>query len=423
MSGDAEMREVHEHMAAAMEGVAPLPGERLPVAECVGLVAAERLVSRVDLPGFDNSAMDVYAVQAADLVRAGAGRGRGVRLQVIGELAAGEAPTDAVRPGTAIQIMTGAPLPPGADAVVPVEDTYGGVKLVTITTSVPAGRHIRRRGEDLAAGSVVVSPGDLLTARRIGLLAAAGHGEVLVHPRPRVAVVSTGAELVAPGADLAPGQIYDSNSHLLAAAVTAVGGLTAYRGSIGDDPEMVRAELARLVTQVDVIITSGGVSMGVHDVIKDVLRDSGTVEFVQVAMQPGKPQGLGVLLDGERRVPFFGLPGNPVSAAVSFTIFVRPVLRRMLGLEQPETTTVSAELTAGMRSPAGKVQFARARARMLPNDRLGAEPLAGQGSHFVADLAEANLLLIIPPDTTELSAGDVVHAILLEDDDGGVTAR
>ncbi|HMT31350.1 MAG TPA: molybdopterin molybdotransferase MoeA, partial [Dermatophilaceae bacterium] len=219
------------------------------------------------------------------------------------------------------------------------------------------------------------------------------------------------------------GQIYDSNSHLLAAAVTAVGGLTAYRGSIGDDPELVRAELARLVTQVDVIITSGGVSMGVHDVIKDVLRDSGTVEFVQVAMQPGKPQGLGVLLDGERRVPFFGLPGNPVSAAVSFTIFVRPVLRRMLGLEQPETTTVSAELTAGMRSPAGKVQFARARARMLPNDRLGAEPLAGQGSHFVADLAEANLLLIIPPDTTELSAGDVVHAILLEDDDGGVTAR
>jgi len=226
--------------------------------------------------------------------------------------------------------------------------------------------------------------------------------------------VSTGAELVPPGDDLAPGQIYDSNSHLLAAAVTAAGGRTAYRGRIGDDPATVRAELARLAAQVDLVITSGGVSMGVHDVVKDVLRESGTVEFVQVAMQPGKPQGLGVLMDGDREVPFFGLPGNPVSAAVSFMVFVRPVVRRMLGLEPADTTTVTVELTAGLRSPAGKVQFARAQSRMLPSGRLGAQPVAGQGSHFVADLAAADLLLVVPPDATELSAGSLVEAVLLD---------
>ena len=414
MSEASDMRSVVEHLAAAMAGRTPLPGVRIPLDQAVGLIAAERLVSRVDLPGFDNSAMDGYAVQAADLAGAGGRRRRGVRLPVIAHLAAGDAPTQEVRPGTAIQIMTGAPMPPGADAVVPVEDTYGGAQMVTVTAAVPVGRHIRRRGEDLAAGSVVVSPGDVLTPRRIGLLAAAGHGEVMVHPRPRVAVVSTGAELVPPGDDLAPGQIYDSNSHLLAAAVTAAGGRTAYRGRIGDDPATVRAELARLAAQVDLVITSGGVSMGVHDVVKDVLRESGTVEFVQVAMQPGKPQGLGVLMDGDREVPFFGLPGNPVSAAVSFMVFVRPVVRRMLGLEPADTTTVTVELTAGLRSPAGKVQFARAQSRMLPSGRLGAQPVAGQGSHFVADLAAADLLLVVPPDATELSAGSLVEAVLLD---------
>lgn len=411
MSGDAEMREVHEHMAAAMEGVAPLPGERLPVAECVGLVAAERLVSRVDLPGFDNSAMDGYAVQAADLVRAGAGRGRGVRLQVIGELAAGEAPTDAVRPGTAIQIMTGAPLPPGADAVVPVEDTYGGVKLVTITTSVPAGRHIRRRGEDLAAGSVVVSPGDLLTARRIGLLAAAGHGEVLVHPRPRVAVVSTGAELVAPGADLAPGQIYDSNSHLLAAAVARSGGVAAYRSCVGDDPHTLRSLLDRLVEQVDVVVTSGGVSMGAYEVVKQVLQGPGGVQFDPVAMQPGKPQGFGVL--GSRGVPMFALPGNPVSAYVSFEVFVRPALRTMMGLTPAVRPTVRARLATPLRSPPGRRQYARAMAERVAGG-WRVTPVRGQGSHFVAALAQADALIVVPEQVTAVAVDEQVDVLLLD---------
>ena len=283
-----------------------------------------------------------------------------------------------VGPGEAARIMTGAMVPDGADTIVKVEDTDAGMPVVAVFVETPLGTSIRRRGEDLPVGGPVLASGTVLTARHVGLLAASGHATVTVHPRPRVAVVSTGAELIAPGKPLQPGQIHDSNSYLLAALVEAAGGHTAYRGSIGDHPDEVRALLDRLATEVDVIVTTGGVSMGVHDVVKAVLRERGEVDFVTVAMQPGKPQGFGVL--GERRVPFFGLPGNPVSAAVSFVVFVRPVVRRMLGLEPADTTTVTVELTAGLRSPAGKVQFARAQSRMLPSGRLGAQPVAGQGS-------------------------------------------
>jgi molybdenum cofactor synthesis domain-containing protein len=227
-----------------------------------------------------------------------------------------------------------------------------------------------------------------------------------------VAVVSTGAELVAPGEPVQPGQIHDSNSYLLAALVDAAGGHTAYRGSIGDHPDEVRALLDRLATEVDVIVTTGGVSMGVHDVVKAVLRERGEVDFVTVAMQPGKPQGFGVL--GERRVPFFGLPGNPVSAFVSFEAFVRPLLRRLLGLEPALAPTTRVRLTAALRSPAGRMQFARATVSRDPHDgRWLATPVAGQGSHFVADLAAADALLLVPAEVTHLQVGDEVESILL----------
>ncbi|HRW19960.1 MAG TPA: molybdopterin molybdotransferase MoeA [Dermatophilaceae bacterium] len=432
------MRTVEEHRDAALALVAPLPPVRVPLGEALGLVAAEPVVSLVDLPGFDNSAMDGYAVRAADVAGAGAGAGAGsgagagagvdagageadgtsVRLPVVADLAAGD-PADAVHvgPGQAARIMTGAPVPAGADTIVKVEDTDGGATDVEIHVGAPAGTSIRRRGEDLAAGGEVLAPGAVLTPRRLALLAASGHGEVLCHPRPRVAVLSTGAELVDPGKPLRPGQIHDSNSIMLEAAVTAAGARAAYRGHVGDHPDEVRALLARLAGEVDVVITSGGVSMGVHDVVKAVLREDrelGAVDFVQVAMQPGKPQGLGVLHGvGGRGMPFFGLPGNPVSSYVSFEVFVRPVLRRLMGLEPAVPPTVRAALTAPLRSPAGRRQIARA---VLTESETGwlAEPVAGQGSHFVADLAASTGLLLVPEEVTTLAAGAQLDAIVLD---------
>ncbi|HOF63447.1 MAG TPA: molybdopterin molybdotransferase MoeA [Dermatophilaceae bacterium] len=408
------MRTVAEHQALILAQVAPLPPVTMPLVTAAGLVAAGPLTSRVDLPGFDNSAMDGYAVRAADV--RGASPGRPTHLRVVGHCAAGDSAVGmAVGEGEAIRIMTGAPMPAGADTVVKVELTDGGDTVVAIVDEVPIDTSIRRRGEDLRRGGAVLAAGQVLTPRRLALLAAAGHGQVSAHPRPRVAVVSTGAELVAPGDPLADGQIYDSNSTLLATLVEASGGRTAYRGSIGDDPATVRDLLDRLAGEADLVVTSGGVSMGVHDVVKDVLRDSGSVEFVQVAMQPGKPQGFGRL--GSAGVPFFGLPGNPVSAAVSFEMFVRPAIRRMLALD-PAPATVRVTIEAGMRSPAGKLQIARA-VLSRDGDRLRAHPVSGQGSHFVADLADATAYLLVPAEVTALSPGDEVEAIVLDPPEGG----
>ncbi len=317
-------RTVAEHLTQVLAIARPLPPAVVALSDAVGLVAAADVASRVDLPGFENSAMDGYAVRAADVTRASPGSP--VRLAVVADIAAGDAPSRAVGPGEAARIMTGAMVPAGADTIVKVEDTDAGMPFVSVLAATPLGTSIRRRGEDLPQGGPVVAAGTVLTPRHVGLLAAAGHAEVAVRPRPKVAVVSTGAELVAPGNPLAPGQIHDSNSHLLAAAVTAAGAHTAYRGSIGDHPDEVRDLLDRLAADVDVIVTSGGVSMGVHDVVKAVLRERGEVDVVTVAMQPGKQQGIGRL--GHRGVPFFGLPGNPVSAFASFEVFVRPLLRR-----------------------------------------------------------------------------------------------
>ena len=402
-------RTVAEHLAQVLAAARPLPPVVVPLGEAAGLVAAMDVASRVDLPGFDNSAMDGYAVRAADIAAATAQAP--VRLPVIADIAAGDAPSRPVGPGEAARIMTGAMVPAGADTIVKVEDTDAGMPFVSVLVATSLGTSIRRRGEDLPEGGPVVAAGTVLTARHVGLLAAAGHAEVAVRPRPKVAVVSTGAELIAPGNPLAPGQIHDSNSHLLAAAVDAAGGHTAYRGSIGDHADDVRDLLDRLAADVDVVITSGGVSMGVHDVVKAVLRERGEIDFVTVAMQPGKPQGFGRL--GERGVPFFGLPGNPVSAFVSFEVFVRPLLRRLMGLEPAVAPTTRMRLAAPLRSPAGRLQIARATVDRTPDGGWVATPVAGQGSHFVADLAAADALLLVPAEVTHLQPGDEVDSILL----------
>lgn len=410
------MLSVEEHLATILAAVRPAGPVRLALSDSLGLVLCEDIRSLVDLPGFDNSAMDGYAVRSADVEGADpAVQGSAVTLPVVGEVAAGGVATIPVRPGEAVRIMTGAMLPRGADAIVKVEDTDGGTESVEIREGVVVGTSVRPAGEDVRAGTIVLQAGSVIDARRVALLAATGHGDVLVRPRPRVAVVSTGAELVAPGGHLEPGQIHDSNSHMLEAALSECGAVTTHRLTIGDDGSEVVRVVEQLAEQVDAILTSGGVSMGAYDVVKEALRGRGTVDFVQVRMQPGKPQGFGTV--GERDVPLFALPGNPVSAYVSFEVFVRPALRTMMGLLPAGRPALKTRLMHQLRSPAGRIQIARA---VAAQDASGwhADPVWGQASHFIADLSRANALLVIPAEVTELAAGDEVEMWLLDGSGG-----
>ena len=410
------MRTLEEHRDAILAAVTAAEPVRLPLAACLGLVLCEDVTSLVDLPGFDNSAMDGYAVRAVDVSAADPDEpGTAVRLPVVGEVAAGGVATRAVGPGEAVRIMTGAMMPEGADAIVKVEDTDGGTETVEIRAGVPVGTSVRPAGEDVKQGQVVLTSGMEIDARRVALLAATGHADALVRPRPRVAIVSTGAELVPPGEPLQPGQIHESNSYMLEAAVVASGAVAVRQATVDDDPAAVLSAVAALADDVDAIVTSGGVSMGAYDVVKESLRDHG-VDFVQVAMQPGKPQGFGLV--GDRNVPLFALPGNPVSSYVSFEVFVRPALRRLMGRDLEQRTTLSARLEHALSSPPGRAQVARAVATHT-EEGWRADPVWGQASHFVADLARANAFVFIPAETTRVEAGDVVDMWLLDEPGAG----
>jgi molybdopterin molybdotransferase len=307
--------------------------------------------------------------------------------------------------------MTGAPLPPGADAVVPLEWTDGGLAQVAIHRSAEAGAHIRRAGEDVAAGTVVLQSGAHLGAPQLGLLAAVGRDRVLVRPRPRVVVLSTGSELVEPGQPLDVGQIPDANSNLLTAAAQEAGAIAYRVGIVPDDPRLLIDALEDQLIRADCVVTSGGVSVGAYDVVKEALGRLGEVSFARVAMQPGMPQGFGVI--GPERTPFFGLPGNPVSAYVSFEVFVRPALRRMLGVEPLHRPAVRARLKGALSSPPGKRTFARAWLSVVGGEYV-VEPVGGSGSHLIASLAGANALAVVPENVTSIANGETVTVMLLE---------
>lgn len=400
-------RSVEDHQQRILDEVSPLPGFPQPLLDSMGLATAEAVTAPVDLPGFDNSAMDGYAVAHADVAAADADTP--VELPVIGEIGAGRGGLEVLSPGTAAKIMTGAPIPVGCDAVVPYEWTDRGVARVRIDTAPSLGQHIRRAGEDIAAGSRLLAPGVVLGPRQLGLLAAVGHSTVVARPRPRVVVISTGSELRAPGTRLGRDSLYDGNSYLLAAAAQAAGAVAYRVGAVPDDPGALLATLDDQLVRADVVVTSGGISEGDYDVVKEAL--GGRLWFGPVAMQPGKPQGFGVV--GDDRVPLITLPGNPVSAYISFEVFVRPLLRRMMGLEPVFRPTVSARLAARLTSPAGKRQFARARWEETADGPL-VHPMGRHGSHLLGDLAAADTLLVVPEDTTTLDEGDTVAALRLD---------
>ncbi len=399
------MRTVDEHLAEVMSVVGPLSPLEVGLLDAHGCVLAEDVVAPAPLPGFDNSAMDGYAVQVANLERLPA------VLPVVGDIAAGPASSLRVQPGLCVRIMTGALMPAGADAVVPLEWTDGGVAQVRIDRRPDVGGYVRRAGEDVVAGETVLTAGTYLGSSQVGLAAAVGRGRLLVRPRPRVVVVSTGSELVEPGFPLGPGQLHDSNSLALTTACIEAGAIAYRVGIVPDDGRRLLASLEDQLVRADVLVTSGGVSVGAYDVVKEVLSRIGTVGFHKVAMQPGMPQGFGTI--GPDSTPVFGLPGNPVSAMVSFEAFVRPALRRMLGDEQTARPSVSAVSTADLRSPAGKRSFLRVWLEWRDGAYV-ASPVSGTGSHLLAGMARANALAVIPEDVEGIQAGNAVHVLLLE---------
>lgn len=389
---------VEQHLRRILATVRTVPPLELGLLDAQGCVLAEDVRARVQLPGFTNSAMDGYAVHAADTV--GAGDSSPVVLPVVEDIPAGSTARLSLAQGQTMRIMTGAPLPQGADAVVQVERTDGGVVRVAVAMEALPGQNVRRAGEDVAAGDVVLGRGTLLGPGQVALLAAVGLGRVRVVPRPRVVVVSTGDELVEPGRLPGFGQVVDSNSVMLTAAVREVGA-TPYRvGGVPDDPRQLMEVLEGQLVRADAIITTGGVSMGAFDTVKEVLSRVGTMSFDKVAMRPGMPQGFGTL--GEARVPVFTLPGNPVSALVSFHVFVAPALRAMAGRpEEPwPPGYVPAVAAHAWRSAAGKMEFARV---VLDDGR--ARLAGGQGSHMLGALAAADALAVVPAEVTEVQEG------------------
>jgi len=409
-TGQAAMQSVDSYLSEVLAAIRPVPPRQLGLDEAAGAVLAEDVTAAWALPPFDNSGMDGYAVLAADV--AAATPERPVTLPVQDEVPAGDTRRHDLVQGTCLRIMTGAPLPSGADAVVPVEWTDGGDAgngHVTITRAPEPGNAIRRAGGDAAPGDLLLTAGTRLGPVQIGLLAAAGRGTVTARPRPRLTVMSTGNELIEPGQPVTPGQIWESNSRMLARAAAQAGYDAARRPIVPDDKQAVLAAIEEALASADTLVTTGGVSMGgEHDIVKAALQDLGTVAFRKVAMQPGMPQGFGLV--GRGGTPIFTLPGNPVSAYVSFQLFVRPAASVLQATDPEGLAATSAVLGAPVRSPSGRRSFLRG---ILDAAAGEVAPVPGQQSHQLASLARANALIIVPEAVTELPGGAEVDVLVL----------
>ena len=413
------MFSVEDALDRIMRHFHPLEANRTPLLEAIGQVLAEDALATHDIPPLDNSAMDGYALQAADL--RGASADNPITLRVAGAVAAGELPTVDVTPGSAVRIMTGAPVPDGADAVVPFEDTdemerrNSGTRLseIAIRYQVSVGDDIRPAGQDVRKGERVLQAGTVLRPSEIGVLASLGYDSVSVFRRPVVAILATGNELLEPGQPYQPGMIYDSNTYSIAASVIRYGGVPKLIGIARDNLDSMNASL-RDGLDSDMLVTSAGVSKGDYDMVKDVLAQHGEIDFWSVRMRPAKPLAFGILNAGEgRKVPLLGLPGNPVSALVAFEQFGRAAIRRMLGKPDAPKPTITAVLDDPIHNGDNRRVYARAVIRR-ENGAYRASLTGDQGSNLLTSMARANGLAICPEDLPVKEAGETVQVQMLD---------
>jgi molybdopterin molybdotransferase len=406
-SDDAALVPLPEHLQSVMEAIQPLPPIDLALLDAAGCALAADIVAHEHVPPFDNSAMDGYVVSTEQSDE---------WLTIVGEVAAGDDPKVSVEPGTAVRIMTGAQIPPGGTAVVPVELVDEDGDLIRLRHQPRPGAHIRRAGESVRAGETVLDAGSVLDAASIGMLAALGHAYVSVYSQPRVVVVATGEELIEPGGDRRPGAIYDANSYVLTVLARQTGAVTVRRMIASDDREALRETIEELLPHADLLVTSGGVSAGRYDLVKVVLAELGDVRFSRVAMRPGMPQAFGLIeADPGRFIPCFGLPGNPVSAYVSFEVFVRPVIRRLQGRRDLSRPRISATVEAPIDSVIDKVEFVRVALRRREGE-WQARPTGDQGSGILRSLVEADGLAEVPANRDRMDIGEriVVHLLRSE---------
>jgi len=400
------MLNVEEARRRVLETIRPLEAVEVPLLEALGMTLAEEALAASDIPPFDNSAMDGYAVRAEDVV--GATEDNPVELAVLGDLPAGYTAETSVGPGQALRIMTGAPLPPGADAVVPVEATRAGEGRVTVLEEVTKGANVRRAGEDVRAGERVLAAGTLVGPAELGMLASLGYARVRCFRRAVVGIISTGDELVGVEEELAPGKIRDSNSYTVYGMVREAGGEPLRLGIVRDEAALLERTILDNLERVDLFVTSGGVSVGDYDMVKDVLGKLGEMNFWKVAMRPGKPQAFGHI----RGKPLFGLPGNPVSVMVSFEQFVRPALLKMMGRSSLFRPQVTAVLDAPMGRKKGRTEFIRVIVEWR-DGRYRARPTGPQGSGILKSMVLGNGLAVLPEDVGRLEPGAEVTVQLL----------
>lgn len=399
-----------------------LQPERKPLLEALGQVLAQDITAPFDIPPLDNTAMDGYAVRAADTV--GASEANPVELRVIADLAAGYVLETPVGPGEAVRIMTGAPVPPGADAIVPFEETDEALRgidqaparpgIVRILKAARPGANIRYRGEDIRKTATVIPAGRVLRPSEVGVLASIGLTHVDVIRRPIVAILSTGDEITPPGQPLLPGRIYDANAYSVAALVHKYGGIPRILGIARDTVQDLTAKIHQGL-DADMLVTSAGVSRGDFDVVKDVLAREGSIDFWTVRMRPGKPLAFGAFTapDG-RKVPHLGLPGNPVSSMVSFELFGRPAIFTMLGRSDWQRPTIRAISRDHVRNPDGRRFYARCIVSQSNDGRWYADLTGPQGSGMLTSMSAANALAVIPEHIPAANPGDEIECIMLD---------
>lgn len=406
-----ETKTVEAYLAQILNSIEPLEPFHIPLFEARGCVSAEDVTAPWPLPAFDSAAVEGFAVLASDV--AAADSKKPISLKIIDTALPGSYASRAIHPGAAVKVFAGSPLPEDADAIIPIEYSNVDGNEVQITKSAVFGQFIRRAAEDIELGEVVLKAGKKIDARHLGLLASVGRGSILARPRPRVVIISIGDELLEAGAKFEPGKTIDTNGLMLAAAIADAGCISYRVGPISTDRDNLKRVIEDQLVRADFVVTTGGTNADAYDALAEVIAEIGKIEFTRVAMQPGAAQGFGQV--GEDQIPLMTIPGNPVAAYISFEVFIRPVLHRLLGRRDSSLNLQSAYSASSFTSPGGKRHYIRALRDTDPSGNHIVRAIEGQGVHLIGSLAKTECLIVVPDSVQEVRVGDKVDVLLLDD--------